>query len=276
MGEILDGRILDGEWRAPTNIAAHAAGSIHDDQTAQALGLRGGTVAGSIHMEQYPPLLLRLFGDDWWRTGGLALWFANATLHGERVRCRAERVDDRRAAVWMETEAGVRVNEGTASLGADPDSTVRRRLATLRPAEDLRLLADVRVGDTGEASVRVPAADIDAHLPVITEPLAAYSDPTARVVPFNRLVDAFRAVEPTMVKVRGAFVGLYGAIEVQHLAGPVLADRDYHVAGRVLALGESPKTETIWYEAELSDDAGPVARFLHMSRLMKASSPLWG
>ena len=175
------------------------------------------------------------------------------------------------------SEAGVRVNEGTASLGPDPDSALRRRLAAVRPAADVRMLADVRVGDTGGADVRVPAADIDAHLPVITEPLQAYTAAGPRAVPFNRLVDAFRAVEPAMIQVRGDFVGLYGAIEVQALDGPVLADRDYRVEGRVLALSETPKTELIWYEATLAHAAGvaPVASFLHMSRLLKASSPLW-
>jgi hypothetical protein len=80
-----------------------------------------------------------------------------------------------------------------------------------------------------------------------------------------------------MVEVQGPFVGLYGAIEVQFLDGPVLADRDYAVRGRILALGESPKTETIWYEATLTDPAAgrEVGTFLHMSRLLKASSPLW-
>jgi hypothetical protein len=272
-----EGGGLTGPWRAPTNIAAGAAGSIHDDDTAQALGLRGGTVAGSIHMEQYPPLLLRLFGPDWRRRGGLSLWFANATLHGEPVRCRATAAVNGRAEVWMETEAGVRVNEGTASAGVDPDSALRRRLAAAQPAGELRMLAGVRVGATGDAVVRIPSADIDRHLPVLTEPLPDYAGPGPRTVPYNRLIDAFRAVEPDMVRVNGPFVGLYGAAEIQHLAGPVVAERDYRVTGRVLALVESPRTEGLWYEAEMTDarTGAPVARFLHLTRLMKASSPLW-
>ncbi|HJP49543.1 MAG TPA: hypothetical protein QF611_00785, partial [Pseudomonadales bacterium] len=57
---------LIGEWRKPVNTAANQKGGIHDDATATDLGFRGGTVAGSIHMEQFPPLLVELFGDDWW------------------------------------------------------------------------------------------------------------------------------------------------------------------------------------------------------------------
>ena len=268
-----------GPWRAPTNIAAHAVGGIHHDETARALGMRGGTVAGSIHLEQFPPLLEHVFGPKWWRSGGLSLWFLTPTLHGEPVRCAARLCAGARTEIWMETEAGARVMEGTASLGPDPDSALRRRLAEVKPATDLRLLAGARSGDTGAAGpVRVPAADIDGHLPVITERLPEYETPTrfgGRVVPFNRLVDLFRTVEPSMVQVQGPFVGLYGAIELQFTAGPILADRDYAVEGRVLALGDSPRTETIWYEATLSEDGREVASFLHMSRLLKASSPLW-
>ena len=39
------------EFRQPRNSAAEVKGSIHDDATASKLGFRGGTVAGSIHMD---------------------------------------------------------------------------------------------------------------------------------------------------------------------------------------------------------------------------------
>lgn len=279
MTDAATGEVIYGAWRAPTNIAADAAGSIHDDATAQSLGLRGGTVAGSIHLEQFPPLLERVFGEAWWRTGGVSLFFVSPTLDGEPVRTAARRQSVTRAEVWLEAEDGRRVAEGSASLGDDPDSALRRRVTEARPATDLRMLGGVRVGDTGAVGpVRVPEADIDRHLPVITERLPDYERPDrfgGRVVPGNRLVDLFRAVEPAMLQVHGAFVGLYGAIEIQHLAGPVLAERDYTLNGRVLALSESPKTEAIWYEATLSEGGTEVARFLHMSRLLKASSLLW-
>ena len=58
---------LAGEWGTPVNTAAHQKGGIHDDDTATDLGFRGGTVAGSIHMEQFLPLLLDVF--DVFQTG---------------------------------------------------------------------------------------------------------------------------------------------------------------------------------------------------------------
>ena len=44
-----------GPIRRPTNFSKNAVGSIQDDARAQELGFRGGTVAGNIHFEQYPP-----------------------------------------------------------------------------------------------------------------------------------------------------------------------------------------------------------------------------
>jgi hypothetical protein len=42
---------ITGPVRSPRNLAATITGSIHDDATATSLGFRGGTVAGSVHMD---------------------------------------------------------------------------------------------------------------------------------------------------------------------------------------------------------------------------------
>lgn len=74
--------VIAGPARQPRNLSAHVQGSIHDDATAAALGFRGGTVAGSIHMDQFPPLLLEAFGKGWFETGCLSLYFRHATTDG--------------------------------------------------------------------------------------------------------------------------------------------------------------------------------------------------
>ena len=66
-----DGTLV-GPYRRPRNLSINVRGSIHDDATAQKLGFRGGTVAGSIHMEQFPPVLVRAFGQRWFETGSLS------------------------------------------------------------------------------------------------------------------------------------------------------------------------------------------------------------
>ena len=76
-----------GPWRRPKNTSADEKGGIHDDDTAQDLGFQGGTIAGSIHMEQFPPLLVAHFGDAWWSQGGMSLYFKAATIDHEPVCC---------------------------------------------------------------------------------------------------------------------------------------------------------------------------------------------
>lgn len=274
--------VLAGPVRRPANASKTSVGSIHDDATAQRLGFRGGTVAGNIHFEQFPPLLEATLGADWARTGSLSLYFLTPTTDGEPVQAFAHPQPDGRAKVWMDDAHGQKVCEGTASVGApDARSALRERLLTVRPAEDLRVLAGISVGDSvDDVSARVDSARGASRLAVITEDLERYHDPAAfgaRVAPPATAIDALRAVEiPLFAKVQG-FVGMFGAIELQMLAGPIFTDHDYLAHGRVLALSESPKTEIVWYESILRDatDDRPVARMILMSRLLKASSPLW-
>ena len=274
--------VLAGPIRRPTNASKAAKGSIHDDATAQKLGFKGGTVAGSIHMEQFPPLLAAMFGEDWHRTGGLSLYFLNATTDGEPVRGFCGPVRDSRAEVWMIDETtGLRVCEGTASVGPpDPQSDLRRRLSSVRPPGELRLLK-VAVGDTvTDIPARIDAERAAARLDLITEDLPAYRDPKLfgeLVAAPTMVVDAMRAVEIPLWRPTGAYVGLFGAIETQMLDGPVFVDHDYLCDGKVLALSDSPKTEVVWYETTLKDaqDGRPVARMILMSRLLKGSSSLW-
>jgi len=281
--------VLAGPVRQPVNVSRDAVGSIHDDQTAQALGFRGGTVAGNIHFEQYPPLLLARFGEAWRGTGGLSLYFLNATTDAEPVQAfvgPAQPVSPglHRAAAWMETPQGLRVNEGSAWVGGDdPDSALRLRLRAAKPAGagDLRILKDVALSDAvTDVPSRLDSAVCLRRLEGVTEPLPEYRDAGLfgeRVAAPAVAIDALRAVEAPLFHAAGDFVGMFGAIELQFLEGPIFLDHDYLADGRVLGLGVSPKTEIVWYESTLRDaaTARPVARMIMMSRVLKASSPLW-
>lgn len=274
--------VFSGPVRRPANASKLAAGSIHDDATAQRLGFRGGTVAANIHFEQFPPLMEAVLGAGFARTGGLSLYFLSPTTDGEPVQAFARAQAPGRAEVWMLNAEGAKVCEGTAVLsGPDPFSALRERLNTVRPAEDLRILAQVKVGDTvRDVPARVDSVRGAPRLAEITEDLPRYHDARefgGRVAPPATAIDALRAVEgPLFAKVQD-FVGMFGAIELQMLNGPILADHDYLASGRVLALSESPKTEIVWYESSLTDPASGlvVAQMILMSRVLKASSPLW-
>lgn len=272
---------VTGPWRLPSNTSANEKGGIHDDDTAQNLGFQGGTIAGSIHMEQFPPLLVDYFGDTWWTNGGMSLYFKAATIDHEPVCCKLEAITASKARIWMENETGTVVMEGSASLGEDPDSEVSKRVAAARAPSDLRMMQDVVVGaPSPDCPVSISVESIDQRLAVITEPMDCYKDASlygGRVAPVAPFVHAFRAVEPHIIPVRGPYVGLFGSIELQYLNGPVVTDRNYIAQGHVVALSDSPKTEIVWYTATLSDASScvPVARMTKMDRLMKDASPLW-
>jgi hypothetical protein len=279
--------VLEGPVRRPDNISKAALGSIHDDATAQKLGFRGGTVAANIHFEQFPPLMEAVFGPAWHHTGGLSLHFMNPTTDGEPVQAFARRLADdpicqSRAEVWMETPEGLRICEGSASLaGPDPRSALQQRLATARPARDLRILGRSKTGDAvRDVHARLTRETIAPRLELITEPMPAYRDPSVygEIVAAPAVaIDALRVAEGPLFRPASEFVGMFGAIELQFLAGPVFVDHDYLVDARVLALSESPKTEIVWYESKLRDaiDNRPVAQMIMMTRLLKSSSPAW-
>lgn len=281
MSEAVKSSEIARDFRRPRNLAQEIKGSIHDDATASKLGFRGGTVAGSVHMDQFVPALLEIYGADWFGRGSLSLTFKHATVDNEAVRVFAT-AGEPRARLRMENEAGAVVAEGTGSCG-DPDmgSEVRQRLAGqgIVGAEALRILGRLKLAPMGEDVI--VSAKPTARLDTLTEPLPAYEGKDAAfagaVLPPSACVQLFCSVHRQRLDLDGPAVGLYGAIEIQHLDGPLLADTDYRSHARILALSESPKTENLWWEVVLSDPATarPVARMLQYLRFMKGSSELY-
>jgi hypothetical protein len=279
---------ITGPVRQPRNLAAHIVGSIHDDDTAAALGFRGGTVAGSVHLDQFPPLLLAAFGQRWFETGSLSLYFRHATTDGEAVQAFVERPPSEgvhpQVRAWMTTPAGELVAEGTAAVG-DPRAASALHQRDLRPADpaELRILTALKAGDVlGDlrAAVNGERQRSVIEQGAMTEPLEWYSGPSPWGGPIaspsgvvgllysHLLADAKAAM--------GEHVGLFGAIEIRFRAGPIFLDRDYRVTGEVAAVSQTPKTEVLWFDSRALDDHNePVAQMRMMLRQMKQSSPLY-
>jgi len=278
--------VLIGPYRTPRNLAASQRGSIHDDSTAQRLGFRGGTVAGSIHMEQFPPLMIAAFGQRWFESGGLSTYFRSATTGGEPVRAFVRKPPaaavHSQVDVWMENEGGTQVLEGTASVGDPPEpSMLRRKLAEPRDAGEMRMLAHLAPGDrVAPVAVHLKEAESRPRLAVITEPLDWYRGASpwgGPIVGPGLLVHLMTQAQRGMHLGRAQAVGLYGAIEIRHLRGPVFSDSEYEVGATILAVGQTPKTEYVWFETVMREPAGTgdIASMIMMLRFMKASSPLW-
>jgi hypothetical protein len=274
--ETLDQR-RTGAYRAPRNLHQEAAGSIHNDAVASKLGFRGGTVPGSIHMDQFVPLLAEIHGPAWFETGGLSAYFTRATTDGEEVQASVE-PGPSRTRLNMIDRSGAQVCQGTAAVGGlDGGSELRERMQAQTAAApgQLRILADIVVGDEArDMAVKVTREKLDKALETITEPMGYATD---GVLPPSQIVHLAHMTRATVMAKQKKAVGLFGALETQVFAGPLRADVDYLARSRILKLTESPKTENVWYEVIFREpssdrDAGLV---LYCLRFMKASSPLW-
>jgi len=267
-----------GAFCAPRNLHQEAAGSIHNDAVASKLGFRGGTVPGSIHMDQFVPLLAEIHGPAWFETGGLSAYFTRATTDGEEVQASIE-PGPARTRLTMIDRAGAQVCQGTAAVGGlDEGSELRERMRAQTAAApgELRILADIAIGDEArDMAVKVTREKLDKALETITEPMSGYAKDG--VLPPSQIVHLAHMTRATVMAKQKKSVGLFGALETQVFAGPLRADVDYLARSRILKLTESPKTENVWYEVIFREpdsdrDAGLV---LYCLRFMKASSPLW-
>jgi hypothetical protein len=277
MAQVADAIEWIGEFRSPRNSAAEVKGSIHDDATASKLGFKGGTVAGSIHMDQFVPKLVDIYGERWFRDGSISLYFTQATVDREKVR--AVVAPGERSALRMYNEAGDQICEGTASVGGDDaESELCKRIEKQPGVEpsSLRVLKDLKVGgESRDLKLKVSRADLNAYRQAITEDLPAYADGVLSPAQAIRL--SHQARGGVLGKSTQPSVGLFGALEVQHLAGPLKADVEYLGRTRVLRLTESPKAENVWYDVFVADPATgrDVARVRYLIRIMKGSSPLY-
>lgn len=276
-----DGYIYGG-WRRPVNIAANVRASIHDDETAQKLGMRGGTVAGSIHLEQFPPVLLKAFGPPWFECGSLSVYYTYATRDREEVRAVVgippEGAKDAQVEAWMETTDGHTVCKGTASVGRPKQPTSLRALESENAGEgELRILSGLKAGDRFPSrDAVITPEEVSERLKVITEPLEWYegNSPWGGAIATPTLMfNAMRVDFHLPIQA----VSFQGATELRNVTGPVKVGVPYRAGGEVICAGATPKTEYFWFDAYLEEreTSRRIAEMRMMRRFMKASSPLY-
>lgn len=279
--------VLSGPYRKPFNEHLQAETSIHHDETARQLGMRGGTIAGSYHFEQFVPLLLKVFGRRWFETGGISMYFLYATTHLEPVQAfirKPAAADNIQTEIWMKDEKGNLVGEGTASVGQPAElSALRSRLANLRPPGEIRILSYMKAGmELPEVEAKQTAAASRERIARITEPLDWYVSDSPWGGPIltpAQMTSILRQGEVAFNQnQRGAaVVGLFGALEFRYLKGPVFCEHDYKLKTKILTVGDTPQTEYFWYESALLEPMSgeKIAESLGMNRVMKASSDLY-
>jgi hypothetical protein len=270
--------------------------SIHDPENAKKLGFRGAAVGGNVHLDLFAPLLVETYGDAWFERGALSVYFQNVIISGEQVQAVVERPDrpgaQTRILARKADDPALVVCAGTASLGGYARSEMRTR--NLKTCDDgqLRLLKGVKVGAALGAPAQCVAgkAAQDAQIAAgtLSEPMAWYQEaspwggPIASVnstatLMFRLLTgdgehSHYERISPAI----GDTLSMFGAFEIAYEKGPVFLDRPYTVEGKVVGVGDSPKTELLWWDATARDEKGVVvATMRHLLRFLKASSALY-
>lgn len=279
--EVRDGKMYGG-WRRAVNAASGSSGSIHDDSVAQKLGMRGGAVVGIVHLNLFPPLLLKTFGQRWFEEGSLSIFYTYALVDGEQVRgvvgLPPDDAKDVQVEAWAEASDGHTVAKGTVSIGK-PEELSYLQETELQNAEpgELRILAGLKAGNELQPrDVLVTRETVDRTLKTITDNLEWYQGDSpwgGAIVPPSALYGAMQLGPGKAPQA----VGFFGATELRNINGPVKVGVPYRVTGKLVCVGTSSKTEYYWFDSclEEKDSGQRIAEMRHMTRFMKASSPLY-
>jgi hypothetical protein len=262
-----DGKLYS-DWQQPVNRWANAENSIHNDDVAREIGMRGGTIPGTMHLNHFVPIIMDRWGRRWYEHGTISMYYTFATTDREDVRAVIrEPSEDENVRVdgWVENPEGTIVAKGSLSIGEPREPNYVRSLGLEdSPREDLRILAGLRAGDACPSAedVMIDSGDGEGEYEgILIYPATMYG---LLNVGFPR------------EKIRRA-VGFFGATEVAIENGPIRLNRAYRRSGEVVCVGASPKTEYAWVDSRLEDkETGEVvAEMRHMTRWMKVSSKLW-
>lgn len=269
--------------------------SLHDDAEAERLGIKAGPIEGPTHFSQFVPYLAEIWGNAWHERGCFSSHFLNMVFEGEKVRVEVDRPASgaTRTLCRAFKEDGTPVLEASASIGPDHGETLLEgRMKKLRPAENLVILADMKIGLKGVADETVTMGP-DQHmgglypftlndkLKVITEPMAVYTDAAAGpwgklIVPLE-MVSVLGNYSSRMAKfpVKQPAIGLFADLEVRMVNGPLLVGETYILRREVVALSESRRVENYWIRTKFFDKSGAtqVAEMLLNHGVMKASYP---
>lgn len=262
-----NGKLYSG-WQQPVNRWAQAENSIHNDAVAKEIGMRGGTIPGTVHLNHFVPVIMDRWGRRWYEHGSISMFYTFATTDREDVRAVMNEPaagDNVKVDAWVENPEGQTVAKGSLSIGDPAEVNYVRSLDLENAARDeLRILAGLSVGDECPSAddAMVDNGDGDGEYKgILIYPATMYG---LLNVGFPR------------EKIRRA-VGFFGATEINLKNGPIQLNKKYRRTGEIVCVGASPKTEFAWVDSRIEDpESGVVvAEMRHMTRWMKVSSRLW-
>ena len=266
--------------------------SVHDDDTADKLGLVGAPIEGPTHFSQFDPLGVCVWGQRWFEDGCISSHFLNMVVEGDEVRAALTPQTSTGASISADKADGTPVLVGTASVGRDDTTDLdERRQRGLGDPGRLHILDRLSIGMPCGEPVEITMA-FDEHngplypftlaqkLDKITEPCTWYTSDTtdnpwgAPIVPTEMLSVLAHKAGPHL-PVRRPSVGLFIDLEVRYVNGPVLVGRPYRIEHSVVGLGQTRRVESYWTETTITDvESGMhVATVLLHSGVFKASFP---
>jgi hypothetical protein len=287
-----DADLLIGPARTLRNMSDS---SIHDPENAKKLGFRGAAVGANAHLDLFAPPLVEVYGKEWFERGALSLYFLNVVVSGEQAQAVVERpatpgaqtnILERRA-----DDQGIIVSSGTASLSDHSRSALRTRDLKTCDERQLRMLRGVKVGQAFPGrrmviSAKAQQEQIAAGALSDTldwycgpspwgDPIASLNDTALMMI--RMLIDGDDVQHKHTVSPHiGDALSMFGAFELAFENGPVFLDRPYTIEGKAVGVGDSPKTELLWWDAVARDEKGrAVLSMRHLFRFLKASSPLY-
>jgi len=290
--------VLSGPLRQPKQMLLEQEygghKSLHDGDVAAKLGLKDAPIEGPTHFSQFVPLLVQVWGNDWYERGCFSAHFLNMVVEGEEVKAFVEwpAAGQTITRCWAEKADGSPVLEASASLGSTDPTLLDQRMAKLRPVNRLVILEDLKVGMRG-ALIEEVSMEASQHmgklypfslaqkLSSITEKSPYYTDteqsPWGKpIIPLEMVsVLSMYTFHQAGFVVKQPSIGLFADLEIRMIKGPLFVGETYKIRREIVALGESRRTEGFWTRSQILDESGEeiLAEVLLHQAIFKHSYP---
>lgn len=281
-GITIEKRQMFGAWREGINAARNMTGSIHDNAMAQKIGMRGGTVAGTVHLDLFAPLVQKAFGKSWFEQGSVSMFYTFATLDREEIRLVMDVPPKAQKNVILKAHVEMRdgkvVMEGTVGAGSAKEPTRLQNVEMKNaPREELRILAGIHVGDEiGPKEVIATSEAVKTRFENLEESIDWYRDASPWGPPIVPLSSLFGLIH---IYPNQSFKGVpfFGATELRLYSGPAKVGVQYRAVNKIKSIGTGGRTEFFWVDGWLYEKGTDklVATMRHLDRYMKAGSPLY-
>ncbi|MEM7092559.1 MAG: hypothetical protein AAF567_06125 [Actinomycetota bacterium] len=284
---------IAGPFRAPMQMLEDQTYdgqmSVHDDATADTLGLTGAPIEGPTHFSQFDPIAHRLWGDDWFSSGCISAHFTTMVVEGEQVQASVSHDGGHRAEITATKEDGSTVLTGSMSVAPHGETALEARMAAARTPGDLFIIDQLTVGlrmeedhpalvDATTPNGNLYPFSLARKLDGITERSPYYDSPDnpwgRPILPMEMLsVLAHKIGE--RLPIRRPSVGLFLDLEVRTEGTPVFVGEPYRVDREIVAISESRRVESYWTRTTLTEESSGrhCATVLLHSGVFKESYP---